>query len=64
MALSCSEYQFHNAAPCPPRKKARILAVLGNSRGINLECDGQFLRALKDAETQFLVNPDRQEFNQ
>jgi CHASE2 domain-containing sensor protein len=64
MALSCSEYQFRHTAPRLPRKKARILAVLGNSQGINLERDAQFLKALKDAETQFLVNPSRQEFNQ
>jgi CHASE2 domain-containing sensor protein len=64
MALSCSTYQFHNAAPRPPRPKARVLAVLGNSQGINLEQDAQFLQQLPDAETQFLVNPSRQEFNQ
>ena len=64
MALSCSEYQFRPSAPRPPRRRARILAVLGNGQGINLEQDAQFLRALKDAETQFLVNPSRQELNQ
>lgn len=64
MALSCSEYQFRHSAPRAPRKKARILAVLGSSQGIDLEQDAQFLKALKDAETQFLVNPSRQEFNQ
>ena len=64
MALSCSEYQFRPSAPCAPRKKARILAVLGNSQGIDLEQDAQFLQQLTDAETQFLVNPSRQEFNQ
>ncbi|KAM3091241.1 CHASE2 domain-containing protein [Phormidesmis sp. 146-12] len=64
MALSCSQYQFHHATPPTPRKKARVLAVLGNSQGINLQRDGQFLKALNDAETQFLVNPSRQEFNQ
>ncbi|NJO80549.1 MAG: CHASE2 domain-containing protein [Cyanobacteria bacterium RM1_2_2] len=64
MALGCSNYQFHNAPPRPPHKKARVLAVLGNSQGIHLEQDAQFLKALTDAETQFLVNPSRQEFNQ
>ena len=64
MALSCSEYQFHNAARRRPRKKARILAVLGNSQGIDLAREAEFLKALKEAETQFLVNPSRQEFNQ
>jgi len=64
MALSCSEYQCRSSTPCTPRKKARILAVLGNSQGINLEQDAQLLQQLPDAETQFLVNPSRQEFNQ
>ncbi len=64
MALSCSEYQVRPSAPRAPRKKARILAVLGNSKGINLEQDAHLLQQLPDAETQFLVNPSRQEFNQ
>ena len=64
MALSCSNYQSHRSTPRLPRKKARILAVLGNSQGIDLERDAQFLKALKEAETQFLVNPSRQDFNQ
>lgn len=64
MALSCSEYQFRLSAPRPPRKEVRILAVLGNSQGINLQRDAQFLQQLPDTETQFLVNPSRQEFNQ
>lgn len=63
MALSCSKYQFRHSSPRPPRQKARILAVLGNSQGINLERDAQFLQQLPDAETQFLVNPSRQEFD-
>jgi CHASE2 domain-containing sensor protein len=64
MALSCSAYQFRPATSRPPRKRARILAVLGNSQGINLEQDAQFLKALKSTETQFLINPSRQEFTQ
>jgi CHASE2 domain-containing sensor protein len=64
LALSCSEYQFRPSAPRPPHKRARILAVLGHSQGIHLERDAQFLQQLPDAETQFLVNPSRQEFNQ
>jgi CHASE2 domain-containing sensor protein len=64
MALSCPEYQFRPAAPSLPRKKARILAVMGNSQGIELSQDSLFLQQLKDAETHFLVNPTRQEFNQ
>ena len=64
MALSCSEYQFRRPPLGSPRKKARILAVLGNTQGIDLAREAQFLQAIKEAETQFLVNPSRQEFNQ
>lgn len=64
IALSCSEYQARPAASRAPRKKARILAVLGNSQGINLEQDAHLLQQLTDAEAQFLINPSRQEFNE
>jgi CHASE2 domain-containing sensor protein len=64
MALSYPEYQFRPAAPSAPHKKARILAVMGNSQGIELTQDSLFLQQLNDAETYFLVNPTRQEFNQ
>jgi CHASE2 domain-containing sensor protein len=64
VALSCPEYQFRYSTPRALRKKARILAVLGNSQGLDLEQEAQFLKTLKDAEIQFLVNPSRQEFNQ
>ena len=46
------------------RSKIRILAILGNSKGIDLQAETQFLQSLPDAEITFLVNPSRQEFNQ
>jgi len=64
MALSCSEYQFRQSALRHAGQKVRVLAVLGNSQGINLEQEAQFLQELPDAETQFLVNPSRHELNQ
>ena len=42
----------------------RILAVLGESTGINLEADRRLLKQLKDAEVVFLVEPTRQEFSE
>jgi hypothetical protein len=45
------------------RAKLRILAVLGNSDGINLEEDRKFLANLHEAETVFLVEPTRKEFD-
>ncbi len=64
MVLSYPEYQFRPAAARLPNKKARVLAVMGNSKGIELTQDSLFLQQLNDAETHFLVNPTRQEFNQ
>lgn len=63
MALSCPAYQFHSSQ-FPARKTVRILAVLGNSQGIDVQGDAQFLKALREAETHFLVQPSRQELNQ
>ena len=45
------------------RNHARILAILGNSQGIDLEREQRFLQSLPDAEIQLLVKPSRQEFN-
>jgi CHASE2 domain-containing sensor protein len=64
VALSLPEYKYRSRSTKTRRQKARILAILGNSKGIDLEAETQFLEGLKDAETQFLVSPSRQEFNQ
>ncbi|MBW4550131.1 MAG: CHAT domain-containing protein [Aphanocapsa sp. GSE-SYN-MK-11-07L] len=64
MALSQPEYQYgHALKPAKASQKVRILAVLGNSSGIDLATETRLLRRLQDAEVQFLVNPSRQEFN-
>jgi WD40 repeat protein/ABC-type dipeptide/oligopeptide/nickel transport system ATPase component len=44
-------------------QKVRILAVLGNSSGIDLEAERDALKSFEDAEVEFLVNPSRQDFN-
>ncbi|MBW4562705.1 MAG: CHASE2 domain-containing protein [Mojavia pulchra JT2-VF2] len=50
--------------PTPPHKpKVRILAILGNSAGINIQLDRQLLTNLPNAETVFLVEPQRDELN-
>ena len=64
IALSRSEFQRHSIQqPKVPKHKVRILAILGNTKGIDVEEERKFLRSLKDADTEFLVNPSRQEFN-
>ena len=45
------------------RNKVRILAILGNSQGIDLEQEQRFLQSLPDSEVEFIVKPSRQEFN-
>jgi CHASE2 domain-containing sensor protein len=41
----------------------RILAILGNGKGINIETDRQTLKKLSDAKVEFLVEPQRLEIN-
>jgi WD40 repeat protein/energy-coupling factor transporter ATP-binding protein EcfA2 len=45
------------------RGKVRILAILGDSTGINLKEDEKLLKNLANAETSFLVEPQRQNIN-
>ncbi len=64
VALSCPEYKYRKASrPPATRKRVRILAILGNSQGINVETERQILEDLPDAETHFLVAPSRQELD-
>ncbi|NJL11385.1 MAG: CHASE2 domain-containing protein [Calothrix sp. SM1_7_51] len=41
------------------RNKVRILAILGDSTGIDVEADRKLLSSLPDAEIVFLVEPER-----
>jgi hypothetical protein len=45
------------------RSKVKILAILGNREGIDIESDRQLLNQLTNAETTFLVEPQRTEIN-
>ena len=64
VALSAAAYEQVEREP-PPRDRARILAILGNRQGINVEADRQLLENLPDgAETIFLVEPSRQQLYQ
>ncbi|MEG4318592.1 MULTISPECIES: pentapeptide repeat-containing protein [unclassified Microcoleus] len=47
-----------------PRNKVRILAILGDDTGINIDEDKQVLENLQAAETVFLLKPTREEFEQ
>jgi WD40 repeat protein len=65
IALAQPVYQSHPVAKIPFRhQKVRILAILGNSVGIDLAAETRLLQRLQDAEVIFLVNPSRQQFNE
>ena len=64
VALSQPEYRHQNSfQPERNRQKVKILAVLGNSVGIDLAAEIRLLQRLPDAEVKFLVNPSRQALN-
>lgn len=63
MALSRPEYQRRDGKRNRERKKVRILAILGDRRGIDVAAERRLLQGLKDAEVTFLPAPSRQEFN-
>jgi hypothetical protein len=46
------------------KKKIQILAILGNSDGIEIDKDQEILKELPDAETTFLVEPTRHTLNE
>jgi uncharacterized protein YjbI with pentapeptide repeats len=48
----------------PPRAKVRILAILGNGKGIDSAADRRSLESLLDAEVVFLVEPTRKQLDE
>ena len=46
-----------------PKGRVRILAILGDRAGINIEADRQFLANLPNSEIVFLIEPQRQELD-
>ena len=65
VALSAPEYQRpKKSLTKTPGAKVNILAIFGNSKGIDLEKDRAFLEQLSDkAQTEFLVEPQPEELN-
>jgi CHASE2 domain-containing sensor protein len=63
IALSAPIYEFIKPV-ASPHTKVRILAILGNSTGINTQADRLLLEQLPDAEVSFLVEPQRQELTE
>lgn len=63
IALSATVYERIEQL-VPPHPKVRILAILGNSVGINTQEDRFLLERLPNAEISFLVEPQRQELTE
>jgi CHASE2 domain-containing sensor protein len=58
IALSPSEYARSQSAPAPIKPaKVSILAILGNSQGIDVEYDRQILSQLPQADIHWLIEP-------
>lgn len=63
--VSLSSLNFEpTKTPQYAAQQVRILAILGDSAGIDIEADKRLLENLKDAQTVFLVEPMRRELNE
>ncbi|MEL6555840.1 MAG: CHASE2 domain-containing protein [Cyanobacteria bacterium J06621_11] len=64
IALSAPAYEVTTAPIAPQHDKVRILAVLGNSKGLDTQTDQTLLSDLPNAEIQYLRSPDRPSLNE
>jgi CHASE2 domain-containing sensor protein len=62
-ALSPLNYGIPPQTARAPHATVRILAILGDSAGIDVQTDRAVLAALSDAQITFLAEPDRQELS-
>jgi CHASE2 domain-containing sensor protein len=62
LALSAPSYDRTNR-PIATKPRIQILAILGNSQGIDVQADRRFLEQLPEADVRFLVEPSRQTLN-
>ncbi|NEQ60737.1 MAG: CHASE2 domain-containing protein [Moorea sp. SIO4A1] len=63
VALSSQEYERVRTPARESTGQVRVLGILGNSEGIEVEKDRALLEQLPEAETVFVVQPQRQELN-
>lgn len=61
--FAISTIAFQKKEKSKSKARVRILAILGNSSGIDIEIDRKLLESLPDAETVFLKEPQRNELN-
>ncbi|NET83579.1 MAG: CHASE2 domain-containing protein [Moorea sp. SIO1F2] len=63
IALSALKFEPVTLNP-KPHAKVRILAIIGNSFGIDTEADQKLLEELPDAQIKFLIEPKRQQVHE
>ncbi|MGB3294403.1 MAG: CHAT domain-containing protein, partial [Phormidesmis sp.] len=63
IALSAPAYEKATAPTVTPRKRVRILAIIGQSQGLDVQADQALLNRLPNAEVHFLPTPSRQTLN-
>ncbi|PAX51118.1 CHASE2 domain-containing protein [Brunnivagina elsteri] len=64
IALSPPEYARSLKIANKPKKKIKILSILGNSRGIDTVKDQEILKQLPDSDITFLIEPTSQQLNE
>ncbi len=64
VALSTPEYPSPPAYFSSLKNKVKILAILGDSRGIDIQQDWQLLKKLPQVDLHTLVEPTRRELNE
>ena len=62
IAVASPTYQAVRPLPSGP-KPVRVLAILGDASGIDIQADRTFLEALPNTEVTFLVEPNRQDLS-
>ncbi|MBE9013467.1 CHAT domain-containing protein, partial [Pseudanabaenaceae cyanobacterium LEGE 13415] len=64
VAISLPEFARSQSLPTQRSKQVRILSILGNAEGINVERDRQLLEALPNTEIHCLVEPTAQQLHE
>ncbi len=64
LALSNHEYASVQLVQKSSTDRVNILAILGNSFGIDIDKDRSWLQSLTDTQTKFLVEPTRKELDE
>ncbi|OUC15143.1 MAG: hypothetical protein B0A82_08310 [Alkalinema sp. CACIAM 70d] len=63
VALGATTFEQYPVYGRKVNRRVRILAILGDRRGIDIEADRQMLERLPSAEVTFLVEPKRDQIN-